>query len=127
MDRVDVDYFKRNFLVYWLLANAFGLSFGWTAGEWLGIQTASVLGWEVGKVIGFLFFEGSVWVFRWAILFRIRAYDVLKPIDAFIWLSTEMLLWLGLELTPEDTPYREESLFGIVVWTGDMVNTCSET
>lgn len=109
----DTNNFKNNFMFYWFAANAFGLAFGWITGEWLGLQVAGALGWGIGKVISFLFFEGSVWLFRWAVMSRLRAYDVLKPFDTFFWLTTELIIWLGIEFTPGDIPYREESLFGI--------------
>jgi len=45
---------------------------------------------------------------------RVRAYDVLKPFDAFFWLVTEILVWFAVESSGREASYREDSLFGIV-------------
>ncbi len=106
--------FRKGFLLNWFLANAIGLSFGWVVGEWMGLQAASLLGWNFGQIIGFAIFEGSVWLFRWAVLSRIRAYDVLKPIDTVLWLAIELVIGLGMSLSSHELSYHKESLFGIV-------------
>ncbi len=110
----NIDQFKNKFLFAWLIANAIGLVMGWVLGEWSGLQVAKILGWRYGQIVGFVIFESLIWVYRWAVLYRIRAYDVLKPFDVFIWMVTELLVWFGMESSNQAASYREDSLFGII-------------
>ncbi len=114
MQSEDTKHFNRIFHINWFFANAIGIAFGWVFGEWLGLQAAKTFGWNFGKIFGFAIFEGSVWVFRWAVLSRIRAYDVLKSVDTFFWVATELIIGFGMQLGGGEPSYREASLFGIV-------------
>jgi hypothetical protein len=114
MQREELERFKKNFLLAWVIANALGVSIGWVTGEWFGLRAAAIWSWTVGQVIGFMIYEGSIWACRSTVLSRIQSYDVLKPIEVYFWVSVELILWFGMRLGGGDTPYRAESLFGVV-------------
>lgn len=114
LQKEDINRFKNEFLIAWFFANAIGFVLGWVLGEWLGIKVAGTLGWRFGQIVGVFVFEASIWVYRWAVLFRVRAYDVLKPIDTFIWMVTEFLVWIGIEPSNQSVSYREGSIFGLI-------------
>jgi hypothetical protein len=110
----DINHFKRSFLFSWFVANAIGLSLGWVIGEGLGLQVSKALGWNIGQIVGLVVFEGSVWTFRWTVLSRVRAYDVLNPFEMFFWATTELIILFGMGSSNSELSYHEESLFGIV-------------
>jgi hypothetical protein len=114
MENENPNQTKINIWFAWLIANAIGLGLGWALGELVGIQVAETLGWRYGQMVGVVIFEGLIWMTRWAVISRIRAYDALKPIEAFFWILTELLVWFGVESSRGETSYRADSLFGII-------------
>ena len=101
---------RLNFWLAWVVANAIGLGFAWSLGELIGRQAAESFGWKTGQIIGIVVFEGFLWIVRAVVLLRIKSYDVLRPVEVLIWLSTEIFGWMVSEM-----PIQEESLMGITV------------
>lgn len=85
---------KINFWLVWSIANAIGLGFAWSLGELIGRQAAEIFGWKIGQIIGIIIFEGFLWIIRAAVLLRIKSFEILRPIEILIWVTTEIFGWL---------------------------------
>jgi len=114
MENENLNLTKMNIWFFWVIANAVGLGMGWAMGEWIGLQVAESFGWRFGQIVGVMIFEAMVWVTRWVVVSRIHVYDVLKPIEALVWIMAEMIVFFGLSVSNAETTYRADSLIGIV-------------
>ncbi|MCA9920760.1 MAG: hypothetical protein KC421_00235 [Anaerolineales bacterium] len=88
-----MNYFLLNFWLAWTVANCIGVGAGWMLGELVGQWNPS-LSW--------IAFQLPIWLMRWAILTRIRDYQIWKVGEMFIWFAGEFfgyLLGLGFQET----------------------------
>lgn len=90
----DVSHDKVNFWMAWSIANAIGLGLAWALGELIGRQIAELLGWKTGQLFGVVLFEGFMWLSRGIVLFRMKSYEILKPLEISIWVITELFGWI---------------------------------
>lgn len=104
----DISQTKLNFWLAWIVANSIGLGFAWSVGELIGRQVVEYSGWELGHVVGIIVFEGLLWITRGTILLRIKSYKILRPVEMFIWVITEIFGWIINE-----SPVQEGSLMGV--------------
>ncbi len=93
---------KMNFLTIWTLANAAGLAIAWPWAEMVGRGIASSWGDKGAELASLLVFEAMAWTLRVIVLFRMREFNRLKPLDFIIWLGTEAFAAI-LYLSPSPT------------------------
>jgi len=99
---------KMKFWLLWTIANAIGLGFAWSLGDYLGRSVVDTLGWKFGQVIGLIVFETVLWVFRVSVIYNMKSYEILRPLDFFVWVTSESFGLLISEL-----PIPNDNLLGI--------------
>jgi hypothetical protein len=104
---------RSQFWLAWVIANSLGFGFAWPLGETIGRFIANNTGWRTGQIIGVLIFEGFIWLARSAVLYRVKSYVTIRPLEIIIWVPVELLGWLISE-----APIQQDSLMTI---TGGVI------
>jgi hypothetical protein len=99
---------KMRFWISWSITNAIGLGFAWSLGELVGQHFINSFGWKTGQIIGIIVFEVILWTFRATVLLQMKSYEILRPLEIFIWATTEVFGWIISEY-----PVPENSLMGL--------------
>jgi hypothetical protein len=111
-----------SFLLFWIIANSFGLGAGVVFGEVLGRNVAQIAGQRIGHIAAIIICEGLIWLTRWAVLVHFPEFKI-TLVEVVVWVSTEWLGWMMGQVPAQPGylfPYTDgviwAQVFGVGVW-----------